>query len=172
MKLVTRHLSLVTLLAFCFIAAPARSEPQVNMGMSKFNVRHVTIPLTSANLIGMYAAPVKLLDPQTGTKAIIVTKAVLTMTRTATAFTGGGAVIVQYGSTVNGGGTQSLDSTIAATVVTGSAGTTVTVRNGAVISDLAGASIRNAGLYISNATAAFATGTGTATLDLWYYDTP
>jgi hypothetical protein len=132
-------------------------------------VRHVKVSLTAAQLNGMYAAPVKLLDPQGAGKAIIVTKAVFTITRTATAFANGGVSIVQYGSTVNGGGTQSLDSTIAAAVITGAAGTTVTVRNGAVISDLAAASIQNAPLYLSNQTAAFITGTGTGTIDVWYY---
>lgn len=137
--------------------------------MSKFAVRHVQVPLSAAQIIGMYAAPVKILDAQTGTRSIVVTKILFRITRTSTAFTGGGAVIVQYGSTVNGAGTQSLDSTIASTVITGAAGISDNVRHGAVISDLAAASIENVGLYVSNPTAAFAAGTGTATLDVWYY---
>jgi hypothetical protein len=136
-------------------------------GGADYSVQHATIPLTAPNLIGMYAAPVQLLAAPAAGKSIMVTKLAFTITRTATAFTGGGAAIVQYGNTVNGGGTQALDSTIASTVVTGSAGTTVT-RNGAVISDLAAASIQAAGLFISNATAAFAAGTGTAVVDVWY----
>lgn len=137
-------------------------------GGADYSVQHATISLTAANLIGMYAAPVQLLPAPAAGKSIMVTKLAFTITRTSTAFTGGGAVIVQYGNTVNGGGTQALDSTIASTVVTGSAGTTVTARNGAVISDLAAASIQAAGLFISNASGAFAAGTGTAVVDVWY----
>lgn len=134
-----------------------------------YSVKHVTVSLSAANLIAMYGAPVQLLAAPGAGKSIVVSKVLFTITRTSTAFTGGGAAIVQYGATVNGGGTQALDSTLASTVITGAAGTTESVRNGAIISDLASTSIQNAGLYISNATAAFAAGTGTAVADLWYF---
>lgn len=143
-----------------------------NLGLvasgADYSVQHVTKALTAANIIAMYTTPVALIAAQGAGKSIVVTKLVFTITRTSTAFTGGGAAIVQYGSTANGGGTQALDSTLAATVITGAAGATVSARNGAVISDLAGATIQNAGLYISNATAVFAAGTGTAAVDVWY----
>jgi hypothetical protein len=133
-----------------------------------YSLQHKTVSLTAANIIAMYAAPVALIAAPGAGKSILVSKLAFTITRTATAFADGGAAIIQYGATVNGGGTQALDSTIASTVITGAAGTTVTARNGAIISDLAAATIQNAGLYISNATAAFATGTGTATVNIWY----
>jgi hypothetical protein len=135
-----------------------------------YSLKHKTVSLTAANIIAMYAAPVVLIDSPGSGKSIVVQRAVVTMTRTSTAFTGGGVVILQYGSTANGAGTQSVDSTVAAAVVTGAAGTTVTARTGAVISDLAATSSRDTALYVSNATAAFAAGTGTATVDLWYYE--
>jgi hypothetical protein len=129
---------------------------------------HVTVNLSAANIFAMYGAPVQLLAaPGTG-KSILIVKAMLTMTRTATAFANGAAVIIQYGSTVHGAGTQALDSTFASTVVTGSTGTTVSLREGAVISDLASTSIQNVGVYVSNGTGAFDTGTGSAIIDLWY----
>lgn len=129
-------------------------------------MRHTQVTLSAANINGMYAAPVVLLAaPGTG-KAIAINKVIFKITRTATAFASGGAAIIQYGSTVNGGGTQSLDSTLAATVITGAAGDSYTLRNGAVISD--SSAVANAGIYISNATGAFTTGTGTATVDVWY----
>ena len=117
----------------------------------------------------MEATPVQLIAAQGGTKSILIDRVAFTITRTATAFTGGGAVQIQYGNTANNGGTQALDSTIASTVITGAAGTTITYRNGAIISDLAAASIQNIGLFITNATAVFAAGTGTATVDIWYF---
>jgi hypothetical protein len=135
---------------------------------SDYSVQHVTVALTAAQIIAMYTTPVVLVAAPGSGKSILVTKLAFTIIRTSTAFTGGAAAIVQYDSTANGAGTQALDSTIASTVITGSAGTTVTARNGAVISDLASTSIQNKGLYISNGTAVFAAGTGTATVDVWY----
>ena len=135
---------------------------------SDYSVQHKTVALTAANMIAMYTTPVALIAAPGAGKSIAVTKMAFNITRTATAFTGGGAAIIQYGATANGGGTQALDSTLASTVITGAAGTTVSLRNGAIISDLAAATIQNAGVYISNAAAVFAAGTGTATVDIWY----
>lgn len=132
-------------------------------------IQHEQVALTAAQINGMYATPVLLVAGAGSGKAIIVTKLAFTITRTSTQFANGGAVIFQYGNTTHGGGVQALDSTAAATVVTGSAGTTVTIRNGAVISD--SSAVLNISLYISNATGAFDTGTGTAVVDVWYYKT-
>lgn len=135
---------------------------------SDYTLQHATVALTAANLIAMYTTPVVLIAAPGAGKTIVVTKLAFTIVRSSTAFTGGGAAIIQYDSTANGAGTQALDSTLASTVITGSAGTTVSLRRGAIISDLASTSIYNKGLYISNATAVFAAGTGTATVDVWY----
>jgi hypothetical protein len=134
-------------------------------------VRHTQVSITAAELNGMYAAPKALIAaPGTG-KSIAIVKAIFKITRTATAFANGGAAIIQYDSTVNGGGTQACDSTLASTVITGAAGTSHSIRNGAVISDST-ATIVNKGIYLSNATGAFDTGTGTATIDIWYSVVP
>lgn len=126
-----------------------------------------TVALTAANLIAMYATPVEIVPAVAG-KAIIVDSVDFDITRTSTAFTGGGAVAVQYNSTANGAGTATT-ATIAATVVTGAAGRTITARIPVVQSDIATASITSIGLYISNATGAFAAGTGTANVKVTYH---
>lgn len=128
---------------------------------------HKQISLTAAEINGMYAAPKLLLSAPGSGKSIAIAKVIFKITRTATAFANGGAAIIQYDSTVNGGGTQACDSTLASTVITGAAGTSHSIRNGAVISDST-ATIVNKGIYLSNATGAFDTGTGTATVDIWY----
>jgi hypothetical protein len=133
-----------------------RGEPQT-----------VEVALSDTNIKAMYATPV-LVVPSASNKAIVVDSVEFIMTRTATAYTGGGVVSVQYNSTANGAGTSVQASTIAATVVTGAAGTTYSTRPPATLSDVATASIRGIGLYISNATAAFATGTGTAVVRVTY----
>lgn len=127
----------------------------------------VTVNLSAANLIAMYATPVSIV-PAVTNKAIIVDSMEFIITRTSTAFTGGGVVAVQYANTANGAGTATT-ATIAATVVTGAAGKTYTARIPVVQSDIASASIAGIGLYISNQTAAFAAGTGTAVVKLKYH---
>jgi hypothetical protein len=113
------------------------------------SVYHKQISLTAAQMIAMYTTPVLLVAAPGSGKTIAVNKLIFTITRTSTAFTGGGVGIVQYDSTANGGGLQALDSTLASTVITGSAGTSATIRNGAIISD-ATTTLVNKGLYISN----------------------
>lgn len=131
-------------------------------------IHHVQVTLSAAEIFTLYSVGKQLVAAQGAGKTIVVTKVVFTITRTSTAFTGGGAGIIQYDSTVHGGGTQACDSTIASTVITGSAATTETVRNGAVISDAASTLFQNKALYIGAATADFAAGTGTATVDVFY----
>ena len=126
----------------------------------------VTVNLTAAQIIAMYTTPVVVVPAVTG-KAIFVKSVEFDITRTATAFTSGGVVNVQYDSTANGAGTKT-HSDIAATVVTGAAGETRTYRIPLVQSDIAVASIEGIGLYISNASGVFATGTGTATVTVLY----
>lgn len=133
-------------------------------------VKHTQVSLSAAQIIAMYTTPVVLVAAPGAGKAISIHKVIFTITRTSTAFTGGGAVIIQYAATANGGGTQSCDSTLASTVITGSAGVSQSFRNGAIISD--SSAVTNAGLYISNATAVFAAGTGTAKVDIFWSQNP
>jgi hypothetical protein len=126
-----------------------------------------TVALAAADLIAMYTTPVQVVAPVAGFN-IIVDSVDFDITRTSTAFTGGGVVAVQYANTANGAGTAT-HATIAATVVTGAAGRTVTARIPVVQSDIATASITGIGLFISNATAAFAAGTGTASVVVKYH---
>ncbi len=128
----------------------------------------VEVPLTAAQLIAMYATPVLVVSAASN-KSIVVDSVEFIMTRTATAFTGGGVVNVQYKATANGAGTSVQASDIAATVVTtAGAAKTYTTRPPASLSAVASTDIENTALYISNKTAAFATGTGTAVVRVTY----
>jgi hypothetical protein len=140
----------------------------VASGAIDYSVRHKTVSVTAAEIIAMYTTPKALIAAAGAGKSIVITRAVFRIVRSSTAFTGGGAAIIQYNSTANGAGTNACDSTMASTVITGAAGTTETARNGAVLSDVASTAIQNVGIYLSNATAVFAAGTGTATVELWY----
>ena len=130
------------------------------------DMQTVTIELTAAQIIAMYTTPVLVLAG-VADKAIIVDAVNFDLTGTATHFTGGGVVGVQYDDTANGAGTLT-HADIAASVVTGATALVKTSRIGLDLSAVATASIDGIGLYISNKTAVFATGTGTASVTVSY----
>jgi hypothetical protein len=127
----------------------------------------VQVPLTAAQINGMYAAPVVVVPAVAG-KSIVVDSVEFDITRTSTQFANGGNVAVQYADTVHGAGTG-VHAVIANTVVNGAAGRTITTKIPAALTDVASASIVGIGLYISNASGAFDTGTGTAVVTVRYH---
>lgn len=122
----------------------------------------MVVPLTAAQIIGMGTTPVVLIATPGVGKCIIVDNITFKMTTTATVFTGGGAVEFRY---TNGSGTK-VTADIAAAVVTAAAGTSFTNVRG-IEASLTG--VANAAIVIANATAAFAAGTGSASLAIEYH---
>lgn len=130
-------------------------------------IKYVTVNLTAAQINGMAAAPVVIIPAVTG-KAIILDDMVFDLTGTATQFANGGVVNLQYKETATGAGTT-LHADIAAAVVTGATARTITQRIAKDLSSTATADITGQGVYISNKTAAFITGTGTAKVIVRYH---
>lgn len=121
-----------------------------------------TVTLTAANIIAMGTTPVTIIAaPGTG-KCVAVDNITFKMVTTATAFTGGGAVEFRY---TNASGTK-VTADVAGAVVTAGAGTSFTNVRGIEASLTC---VENAPVVVRNATAAFAAGTGTATLTLEYH---
>ena len=122
------------------------------------------VALTAAQIIAMGTVPVAILAAPGAGKALIVENILFEITRTATAFTGGGTVNLQYHTT-----TSSIPhaGTIPAAIVTGGAGTVQSLL-GPYSSANALVVPANEGIDITNATAAFATGTGTAKVFVKY----
>jgi hypothetical protein len=119
------------------------------------------IPITAAQIIAMYTTPIELVPAETGS-LIVVDDIVLEMTRTSTAFTGGGAVEFRY---TDGSGAK-VTADIAATVITGSAGTDYTV-NKSIVTSLTG--VVSSPIVMTNATQVFAAGTGTGVVTIKYH---
>jgi hypothetical protein len=119
--------------------------------------------LTAAQLIAMYAAPILILvAPATGTSNI-VHRALLRFTYPASGgvqFTGGGPVALQYAATADGAGTL-------ATAAVPSAQIKAAASSDNVIQGASGVATQATGIYISNTTAPFAAGNGTAELVTW-----
>jgi hypothetical protein len=93
---------------------------------------------------------------------------VFDLTGTATQFTGGGVVNLQYKNTANGAGTT-LHADIAATVITSATARVITQRIPKDLSATATADITGQGVFIGAKTADFATGTGTAICKVNYH---
>lgn len=126
----------------------------------------ITVPLTAAEIISNYTTS-KLIVPAYAGKIISLIDFVYDLTGTATQFTGGGVVNLQYDSTANGAGTT-LHADIAASVVTGATGRVITKRIPKDLSAIATASITGLGVYLGTKTAVFAAGTGTALVKVKY----
>lgn len=126
-----------------------------------------SVSLTAAQIIALYTTSVEVIPAVAG-KAIILDSFVFDLTGTATQFTGGGVVNLQYKNTANGAGTT-LHADIAATVVTGATGRVVTQRIPKDISATAAADIVGVGVFIGAKTAVFAAGTGTAVCRVKYH---
>lgn len=119
------------------------------------------VTLTSANLQAMYATPVTVVAALGTAYAIDFVSAVLVYDSTATAYTSGGVITINYGS-----GGAAVSSNLAATFLTGAGDK---VYNMQKLNAAGGYTMPvNTALVITNASGAFATGTGTCTLYITY----
>ena len=118
------------------------------------------ISLTSANLQAMYATPIEVVAALGTAYAIDFVSAVLVYDATATAYTSGGVITINY----TGGAAVSTN--LAATFLTGAGDK---VWNMQKLNAAGGYTMPvNTGLVITNASGAFATGTGVCTLYITY----
>lgn len=123
----------------------------------------VIASITAANLIAMNGTPVAVVGAPGAGKAIVVDSVLFEMTTTSTQFTGGGAVSLVY----HGGSVAVHAGSVPASTVTTTAGTTNTLLGPAVATN--GTVVpANTGVDITNATAVFAAGTGTAKVQIKY----
>ena len=123
------------------------------------------ILLTAAQLIAMGTTPVSILPAPGVGKAILVDSITFEMVRTATPFTGGGAINFQYHTTTT---SAPVTGTVpAAALTTAGAATTLTLLGDQ--SSATGTTIpSNEGIDITNTGGAFAAGTGTAKVFIRY----
>ena len=140
------------------VSIPAEATTGGSISPSAAKGLYLAVPLSAAQIIAMGTTPITVIAAPGAGKTIVLERAMLRVTRTATQFTSGGTVILQYHT-----GTVAAINTIAAANITGAAGVIDASRSG-----IDAANTENDPLEITNGTAAFATGTGTAVLHLWY----
>lgn len=132
-------------------------------GATKVAQSVAQVTLTAAQIIAMFTTPVAILPAPAAGQAYVVHQITVELNLTATAFTGGGVVHFYYhGLTV-----ELMAQTIAAATIQGGAAQTiwtlqpVATAGGSVIT-------KELGIDITNATAVFAAGTGTAVVTIRY----
>jgi hypothetical protein len=114
-----------------------------------------TVTLTASQVNGAYAAPAALI-PAPGAGLTILPLSMAVYTNVSTAFAAGANAAVQYGATVHGGGTNAFSAVIPTAEITAASSQIYWLgpHAGAALTG-----ITNAGLYFSNITQAFTTGT-------------
>jgi hypothetical protein len=117
------------------------------------------VTMTAAQFNGMYAAPLLLVAAPGANSMIIVDSIAIVMTYGSAAFAAGGVVAAQYDSTADGAGVIA-STTEAAADFFATASTVFKLNPGAVLAPFS--TCANKGLYLSNVTQAFTTGTGSA----------
>lgn len=130
-------------------------------------IQYKEVALTSAQIKALFTTSVEVIPAVAG-KNIILDSFVFDLTGTATQYTGGGVVNLQYKNTANGAGTT-LHADIAASVIQNATGRVVTIRIPKDLSAIATADITGQGVFIGAKTADFAAGTGTAICKVSYH---
>lgn len=147
-------------LSFCSISPTFQSLIPLSAGAIG-----TSLTLTAAQFNALASAP-QLIIPAIGPNLLItLEKAYVTMVYNSAAPTSGGAMAFQYESTITGGGTPASNSVAAATFTGLSASETITFNTAATI-PLAAAV--NQPIYLSNATANFASFNGSVIIDAFY----
>jgi hypothetical protein len=129
-------------------------------------IQYAQVSMSAADWNGMYGAPKLLIAAPGAGKLIIVDSCVLTMTFVSAQYAAGGAIALQYDSTVHGAGTLASATLAAATVNAYAASSNVSLAP--LVTSSAITTTQNKGLYLSNQTAAFTTGDSTWTVSLAY----
>jgi hypothetical protein len=130
-----------------------------------------SLSITSAGFIGMFNTPILFIPAPGAGKYIFPIVSNLSLNWGTTQYTGGGRISYQYGNTPQAGGstdaaifsaaqTTSINSAVASTLFTG-----ITLNFDATVLM---SNIVNQGIYITNATAAYATGNSAFVANLQY----
>jgi len=130
--------------------------------------RFISVPMTLAQFLGMFATPFQILAAPGAGLMNIIHSATINLAFGSAALVGGGAVGLQYGATNHLGGVQA-SATEAATDFTAAVASTMFRFGGGLGTGALTSSAINTAVFISNATAAFTGGTGdTFVVDCWY----
>lgn len=125
-------------------------------------LQRAQVSISAAQFNGMYAAPVQLVAAPGANSMIIVESMQLVLTFGSAAFAAGGVVAAQYDSTVNGAGVLATNSEQAADFFAAASGVFNFISSAGNGLNFPNSTCANKGIYLSNQTQAFTTGTGSS----------
>lgn len=130
------------------------------------------VTMTAAQVNAAYATPFLIVAaPATGFALMPIAAQIITVV--STAFTAGGVAQLQWGNTIHAGGTVALDTTTPTAEITAAASQIYTQYGVVTTTATPIATANGLGLYFTNATQGFATGTGsTVTIAVTYMTVP
>lgn len=130
-------------------------------------LQHVQVALTLAEFIAGYTAPTELIAAPGAGKKIIIHRASLAINYGGTVLANGGAMSLQYDSTIHAGGTQATGTIAAATLIGATADTSFGFTP--VDTTLLDSATVNKSITLATATGDFTGGTGSLYwIDVWY----
>lgn len=135
----------------------------------KISADVIQYKLTSVNAAGFngaYATPVVLVAAPGAGNIIVVEQCMVVCDYGGAQFAAGGVTNLQYDSTINGGGTAASATIAAATINAWAADSAIVVAGACPTA--AASTIVNKGIYISNQSGAFTTGTSVLDFHVWY----
>lgn len=151
-----------------FLQASGTAGLVVDSGVSVATAPQVaTVTLSAAQINALYDTPILVIAAPGSGKVIIITGLAWDFVYGSAAFTAGGVVTLQYKNNAHAGGVLTTTGIAAASITGISANSVLT--DTAIPIVATSANTVNQGIYISNATQDFATGTGTtSTLSVFY----
>jgi hypothetical protein len=128
----------------------------------------VTVALTAAQIKALYDTPVQLIAAPGAGTLIIVESVLWDIAYSTAQYTAGGALAAQYGNTVHGAGPAASGSLAAASLNAVAANGFLSMSGISGSLSVTSAASLNTAVFLSNATADFATGASTANLYVRY----
>jgi hypothetical protein len=133
-------------------------------------LKYAVVSMAAADVLGAYAAPVEILAAPGAGFVIEVESALYVCDYGGAQFAAGGVAALQYDDTVHGGGVLASATTAAAVINAWAADSMLRV--GGAMASAAATAVANQGIFFSNDTAAFTTGTSVVDVHIWYRIVP
>lgn len=131
-------------------------------------VQNAYVTISSAQMLaGIYGTPVQIIPAPGTSRMIIIENADISLVWATTQYQNGGAVQLQYGSTVHAGGTNALATTVAAASINAATANSSQLLLGAAQAWGAN-TLANLGIYISCATGEFTNGDSSLRVNVLY----